>query len=127
MSPNSYYYGEIAAKISGHLFSNPDHITQLEKIMKDTSNDDESLWSLCADAARVFDTLENLAGDFFLDWPAALEHYAEGLLNLLLIGQKPNMLDMIYMANRSLIKARLKEKSKSALKNKRKTGTIRAR
>lgn len=59
---NSLYYGEIAAKISAHLYQNPEQIMQLDLLMNsEAENDGDSIWTVCADAARVFDTLEDLS------------------------------------------------------------------
>lgn len=104
MTSNTLYYGEIVAQISGHLFSNPQSIEVLEKLIEEDKSHDHSIWTICADAARVFDTLEDLVDEHFLNWPAAVTHYADAILNLLLVGEKPSILDMMYLANRSIYK-----------------------
>lgn len=104
---NSHYYGEIAAKISAHLFQNPDLIMELDLVMnRDQESEGTTLWTISADAARVFDTIEDLSGEHFIDWHRALEFYAEKLLDHLLTGETPHTVDMISMASLSLQDAR---------------------
>lgn len=101
---NSLYYGEIAAKISAHLYQNPEQIMQLDLLMNsEAENDGDSIWTVCADAARVFDTLEDLSGEHYVDWHKALNSYADELLEHLLSGDLPTIIDMISMASLSIL------------------------
>lgn len=99
---NSLYYGEIAARISAYLYKNPDHILQIDRSMSQHKESDDTIWTICADAARVFDTIEDLSDGHFIDWHKALDQYAEEVLDSLLIGQKPHIIDMVTMASRSI-------------------------
>ena len=100
---NSLYYGEIAAKISAHLYQNPDQIMEIDLILsQEDDKNDQTLWTICADAARVFDTIENLSEEHFIDWHEALDNYADGLLDHLLQGETPNIIDMVSMASESI-------------------------
>ncbi|MAE86202.1 MAG: hypothetical protein CMB80_25940 [Flammeovirgaceae bacterium] len=98
---NSLYYGEIAAKLSAHLFQNPDQVVQLDLIMNEEEKGD-TVWSICADAARVFDSLEDLSGEHFIDWHKALELYADEMLDFIMQGNIPNILDLMTMAVRCI-------------------------
>ena len=100
---NTLYYGEIVAKISAHLFNHPEQIARFDLIVNAEYDDGATtIYTLCADAARVFDTIENLSEEQFIDWHKALDFYADELLDRLLIGRKPYMIDMISMAARSI-------------------------
>lgn len=99
---STLYYGEIVAKITAHLYQNPDHRKRIIQVMKEGAHGDDSLWTICADAARVFDKTEDLASDFFIDWHLALEKYSAEILDHFLIGQKPTIPNMLLMASRSL-------------------------
>lgn len=104
---NNLYYGEIAAKISAHLYQQPELINELELLMgQELEDDGSSVWTICADAARIFDSLEDLSGDHYIDWQRALDHYADELLDHILMGQIPHMVDMVSMASRSIQHAR---------------------
>jgi len=98
---NNLYYGEIAAKISAHLYQNPQHISQINDCIESFSESD-TIWTLCADAARVFDTIEELSEERFVDWHEALEDYSAEILDFILDGQKPNLIDMVSLASQSI-------------------------
>ena len=98
---NTLYYGEIAAKISAHLYQNPDHIIRIDESMKREQHSD-TIWTICADAARVFDTIEDLSGEHFVDWHRALDYYAKEVMEALLRGHKPYIVDMVSMASHSI-------------------------
>ncbi|MEO9804787.1 MAG: hypothetical protein ABJF04_16140 [Reichenbachiella sp.] len=95
----SLYYGEIVAKISYHLYQNPEHKTQISQVMGRESEDEDKVHTLCADAARVFDTLEDLAGEHFIDWSKALDCFADEILDHLLNGKIPQIMDLIFIAS----------------------------
>lgn len=100
---NSLYYGEIAAKISAHLYQNPDQIMEIDLVINQgDENSDQTLWTICAEAARVFDSIEDISEEHFIDWHKALNYYADELLDHLLQGETPNIIDMISMASESV-------------------------
>jgi len=99
---NSLYYGEIVAKISYHLYQNPDHKANISHLMSKESDTEDSIWTLCADAARVFDAIEDLSDEHFIDWHAALDHFADEILNHLLLEKVPHIIDLVSMACRSI-------------------------
>jgi hypothetical protein len=96
------FYGEIAAKISAIIHANPDHVERISRLIGDTHNSDESICSICAEAARVFDQIEDLSGEHFIDWHIATDKYAQEVLDSLLMGRKPFIVDMVSMAARSI-------------------------
>lgn len=101
----SLYYGEIAALMAARLFQNPDHAKHIEHSMNELEKDGDTIWSMIATAARVFDTIEDLSGELFVDWHKALQHYSDAMLDHLLNGQKPGTIDMVAMASRSIADA----------------------
>lgn len=110
MSQTTYYYGEIVARISGKLYPIMECDTQLTKV-KDISLED-IICEISADAGRVFDRLEDLSGEHFIDWSKALDIYANDLRRFMLCGNVPNMADMISLAAQSLEHARSKQLEK---------------
>lgn len=100
------YYGEIVAKITSHLFKSPAHIETLERTISTREDDGETIFTICADAARVFDTLENLSGEHFIDWNCALDYYATQILGHMLEGGTLHLADMISIASVSIQHAR---------------------
>ncbi len=99
---NTLYYGEIVAKISARLHQNPDHMVRITNMMSKEKNSNDSIWTLCADAAKVFDSIEDLSGEHFIDWHKAIDHYAQEVLDSLLIGGKLDIVDMVSMVARSI-------------------------
>ena len=99
---NTLYYGEIVAKISGVLHQNPDHILRINKFMSNENYNGATLHTLCADAAKVFDKIEDLSGEHFIDWHSASDHYASEILDHLLTGKILNTVDMISMTTNSI-------------------------
>lgn len=102
---NSLYYGEIVAKISCHLYQNPEHKAQISQVINTENDTDNTIWTLCADAAKVFDAIEDLSGEHFIDWNDALDHYADQVLEHLLDGRAPNIIDLISIASASVQQA----------------------
>ncbi|WP_421896359.1 hypothetical protein [Marinoscillum sp.] len=103
---DTLYYGEMVAKISARLHQNPDHAIRIARTLNATNDPENSVWTLCADAARVFDKIEDLGCEYFIDWLKAIDHYASKILDLLLSGYKPNTLDMVSMAAQSIEKSK---------------------
>ncbi|MBI1183572.1 hypothetical protein GC194_04840 [bacterium] len=104
---NTLCYGEIVAKISANLNKNTAHKPRIEyALSQGRLNRDETIWTLCADAARVFDALEDLSGDLPIDWHHALDEYSFEVLTFLLSGRKPDYVNMFSMASHCLEKSR---------------------
>ena len=101
MSKN-LYYGEIVSEITAKLYADPDHRNQIELTMSANNVENETISTLCADCARVFDTIEELASDHFIDWYDACNTYAGKILSSLLEGRKPTLIDMVVMAGQSI-------------------------
>ena len=102
---NSYYGYEIAAKIAVHLSKDSEQVALIEHAIKDEHGDcSDIIASMSADATRVFDTIEDLSGELFVDWPKALDLYADEILKHLLKGWKPSIVELISMAARSIEK-----------------------
>ena len=100
---NSYYGYEIAAKIATRLSKDPEQVALIKQVIKDEhENNADILTAVSADATRVFDTIEDLSGEQFVDWQKALELYANEILNHLLKGWKPSIIELISMAARSI-------------------------
>ena len=74
-SMTTLYYGEIVAKISGYLHQNPDNIKRIDLAMRDNTQQ-ETIHTLCADAGKVFDQMEELCSDHFIDWHKAQSEIA---------------------------------------------------
>ena len=70
--------------------------------MKQCNEPGDSLWTICADAASVFDKIEDLASDYFVDWHLALQKYSDEILDLFLAGQKPTLPVLISIASKSM-------------------------
>ncbi|MDW3191273.1 MAG: hypothetical protein R8G66_02880 [Cytophagales bacterium] len=113
---NTLYYGEIVARIAGRLYS-LNHANDNEiPSSKDMSMED-MICDVSADAGRVFDSLEELSGEHFIDWRNALEYYSDALLSFILDGRMPTMADMISMAAKAMDISRAERvaKAKSVL------------
>ena len=96
---NGLYYGEIVSKISYHLYQNPEYKAQITEVMGRDNENEDKVHTLCADAARVFDALEDLAGDQFIDWSETLDVFADKILEYLLGGRIPQIIDLIFIAS----------------------------
>ena len=103
---NTHFYGEVVAKISAYLHTNPAHKPRIEYALSQNCRETTSVLTLCADAGRVFNTIEDLSSDAVVDWSMALEGYSRAVLNFLLTGRKPDCLDMLFMASHSISEAR---------------------
>ncbi|MDO5970317.1 hypothetical protein Q4Q35_10920 [Flavivirga aquimarina] len=99
--PNNLYYGEIAAYISGKLVENPDHKTRINHVIA-MQPEKETIPIISAEAARVFDRLEDLSSDYFIDWHKAVSVYSEQILDCLLSGKMPTLIDMVSMTASSI-------------------------
>ncbi|MEQ8470025.1 MAG: hypothetical protein RIC35_02515 [Marinoscillum sp.] len=97
---NTLYFGEIVAKLSAHIHGNPDKVKRITATLDQFSQD--SIWTICSDAARVFDKIEDLSGEHFINWHQALEIYADYILNHLLSNRQLNIVDMISLASKSI-------------------------
>ncbi|MFY0601643.1 MAG: hypothetical protein JXR03_18360 [Cyclobacteriaceae bacterium] len=95
------YYGEVVARISGVL-----HYNSSEDELSNIFNDGDTVFTFSAEAARIFNTLEDLSGEMNVDWLKALERYSCKLLSALINKQKPNVVDMISMAACSMENSR---------------------
>ncbi len=102
---NSLYYGEIAAYISSKLVENPDNKTRIDHVMSNQSEGD-TIWTLCAEAAKVFDKVEDLSGEHFVNWYKAVDVFSQEMLDYLLSGKKPTIVDMVSMTARSIENSR---------------------
>ncbi|GEM_PF-3535906 len=103
MRNNTYYYGEIVARIAGKLYSlTNDHVNDNDVSQKRDISFEDMICDISADAGRVFDTLEDLSGEHFIDWPKALDYYSNSLRAFIKTDRRPNMVDMISMAAKSM-------------------------
>ena len=96
------YYGEIAAKISAIIHANHDHVERISRLIGNEHGQEDTIWSICAEAARVFDQIEDLSGEHFIDWHIATDKFAQEVLDCLLMGRRPFIVDMVSMAARSI-------------------------
>ncbi|KOF04159.1 hypothetical protein OB69_04045 [Roseivirga seohaensis subsp. aquiponti] len=102
MSKNTLYYGQIVARIAGRLYSINHHSNDNSWLNDHGMSMEDVICDVCADAGRVFDCLEDLSGEHFIDWSQALDHYSRTLLKSMTDGRIPCMADMISMAANSM-------------------------
>lgn len=90
---NTLYYGEMVARISGFLHHDPITLSRLENKLRMTGAlpNENNLWTICADAAQVFDKIEDLSSEHYIDWHKALDIYSDKLRDVLLTGTVPSM------------------------------------
>lgn len=100
------YYHEITNKMTEYLFQNPSRMDQIDEIINSEYQGESSIYSVCAQAANTFGTVEALSDDALIDWDNALDEYAEDVINHLLEGNKIDTLDMISMASQSGLSVR---------------------
>ena len=105
---NTLYCSEISAQISAYLHKNPDHVERIAHVMQRSHDPHENVITLCAEAARVLDTIEDLSGEHFIDWHEVYDHYANAVLDHLLMVRVPTIADLILMAAQSLQMAKSK-------------------
>jgi hypothetical protein len=113
---STLYYGEMVARISGFLHHDPITLSRLENKLRMSGEmpDKNNLWTICADAAQVFDKIEDLSGEHYIDWHKALDIYSDKLRDVLLNGTAPSMADLIALASSSIQESRAaKEDPKS--------------
>ena len=100
---NNPFYGEIVANISSHLIKNPEILNELELLCeRNQETDGSSVWTVCAHAAHIFEALQDLIDDQYMDWQIALDHYADELLDYMLMGKIPRTTDMLSMLSRCI-------------------------
>ncbi|MEO9474609.1 MAG: hypothetical protein ABJG41_03730 [Cyclobacteriaceae bacterium] len=99
---NNLYYGEIAAKISAHLYQNPEQVSQIDETYGTRVSEEDTLYTVCADAARAFDAIETLTEDPYIAWHDALDEYADDVLDHLMTGDTLDIIDMVSMASKSV-------------------------
>ncbi len=109
---NSLYYGELSAKIALGLGQSPDQIAQINNAINNEENiRGTAIYRICADAARVFDAIEDLSGELFVDWHKAVDLYADELLDHLTKGEIPHIIDLVSMASASIQGTRSRKES----------------
>ncbi|WP_421754187.1 hypothetical protein [Croceimicrobium sp.] len=100
---NTLYYGEIVAKISGHLASDPFNAERIEAFMDRVEAErGETIWGLCAEAARIFEIVEDQCDTYFIDWMNAIDHYSQSIKDQLLDKKKPEAIDLFNMSVKSI-------------------------
>ena len=65
-------------------------------------NTKNNLIGFCADAAHVFDKVEDLSNDVFINSYHALENYSQEMLDVLLSGHIPSIVDMVSISANSI-------------------------
>jgi len=105
---STLYYGEMVARISGFIHHDPITLSRLENKLRMSGEmpDKNNLWTICADAAQVFDKIEDLSGEHYIDWHKALDIYSDKLRDVLLNGTAPSMADLIVLASSSIQESR---------------------
>ncbi len=98
---NTLYYGEIADKISNHLCKNPNHLNQIDRCLSE-GDPSETIWTVVSEATHIFENIEDLADQSEINASNAIEEYSHEILDHLLVGHKPNTLNLIDMASRSI-------------------------
>lgn len=94
---NFMYYGEMVAKISASLHDQMSVVNKLEG-----ANQGYRFWTLCADAAKVFKQVEDLCDELEVNWPKAVEDYANKLSAELHAGRNLSIIDLYYLCARSI-------------------------
>ncbi|WP_268123923.1 hypothetical protein [Roseivirga pacifica] len=112
---NTMYFGELVAKISGYMHHDPCIVKMLHQNLKNSQGNHakDELWTICSDAAMVFDKIEDLSGEHFVDWHKALDTYIQKLLNFLLKGTIPAMTDFVALVSNSIEECRVTQCDKS--------------
>lgn len=103
---NTFYYGEKVAKITAQLTQNTAHRSRIEHVLKHDRMNPDPFCTLCAEAARVLDAIEDLLSDIPINWAKVLNKYSALILNHLLAGEQPDFLDLFVLAQRSVEHAR---------------------
>ena len=114
---NTLYYGEMVARISGFIHHDPITLSRLENKLRMSGEmpDKNTLWTICADAAQVFDKIEDLSGEHYIDWHKALDIYSDKLRDILLNGTAPSMADLIALASSSIQEVEQPKKTQSQI------------
>lgn len=108
----THYYGEIVARISGQLFLL--RAEDFQNLGKKDETLEDLICDISATAARVFDTIEDLSGEHFIDWQGALEDFAISLRHFVKDGKMPTMVDYISLTALSLSKVRANQIQKAS-------------
>ncbi|OIQ19311.1 MAG: hypothetical protein BM557_06295 [Flavobacterium sp. MedPE-SWcel] len=96
------YYAEIRNKIVTEMLNNAELLALLEK---DTALvcKEENMYTLCSEAARIFETIQQLSKtDNLIPVSRAVSVYTDTLLQQLLRGEKPLLIDLIVMASQTI-------------------------
>jgi hypothetical protein len=100
--PKHIYYAEIRNKVATKMLHNPEILEAIE------NNDaflckDECVFILCSEASRIFSTVQDLSDTENISQASlAIHSYADALIEQLLRGEKPLIIDLIVMASQTL-------------------------
>ena len=96
------YYAEIRNKVATEMLHNPEVLAAIE------NNDafvckEECVYILCSEASRIFSAIQDLSGTENISQAScAIHSYANALIEQLLRGEKPVLIDLIVMASQTL-------------------------
>lgn len=97
------YYGEMCAKISGELLSDPLYSESIEAFMdRVEAQHGDTLWSLCANAASVFELIEEKCDIYFVDWQAVINQYCQYIKDQLLSQKMPETSELFLLTVKSI-------------------------
>ena len=113
MTNHTHYYGEIVARIARGLYSIDEYLIEKNLAKSDDKNGEDLICEISADAARVFDHLEDLSGEHVINWRQALDYYIIALREFISSGQIPVIVDLILIASNSIGKSSAMDVSKS--------------
>ena len=100
--PKPIYYAEIRNKIATKILSNPEILAVIETSDALECNP-ENIYIMCSEAARIFESIQRLSetGNI-VPFSRAVHVYSDTLLQQLLRGEKPLIIDLIVMASQTI-------------------------
>lgn len=100
--PKHSYYAEIRNKIATEILSNPEILEVIETSDALECNQ-ENIYIMCSEAARIFESIQQLSKtDNLIPVSRAVSVYTDTLLQQLLRGEKPLLIDLIVMASQTI-------------------------
>ncbi|WP_442267633.1 hypothetical protein ACSIGC_08170 [Tenacibaculum sp. ZS6-P6] len=98
---NHIFYSEIRNQIVSELLSSPGDLLKIKHIVHLEDNE-QSHFSICSEAARVFYAVQDLSGVKIMNQSQALSHYSKRIFKCLIKKKKLAGIDMVTIASQTI-------------------------
>ena len=100
---NHIFYSEIRNQIVSELMDRPGDLLKIKRIMN-LENKEQSHFSICSEAARVFYSVQDLSGIKIINQSKALSYYSKKVFKKFIEKKKLTSIDIISIASETIQK-----------------------